>query len=264
MFYKKEKPDVALAPFVECYYSWQGFFEKERIIQSPPTSFCAIVFNFGDPYFAKQGETNPITVPQSFVSGQFTSNYQLILKGNINMVGIVFRPSALFNFFALPMPGLTNNRVDINLVLPQLNTLQERLKNQQENIKSIIDDFLLAQLPQATKKFSFVDQAIEWIDNQNGTCTVDDLALRLRVSRRHLEKKFLEKTGVSPKFYARLKRFSILSNLVIHQNKPDWQELLFNAGFHDQSHLIKEYLEFNRMTPSEYFKNNQELARLND
>jgi AraC-like DNA-binding protein len=91
---------------------------------------------------------------------------------------------------------------------------------------------------------------------------VDGVADELRVSRRYLEKNFLEKVGVSPKFYARIKRFTELSKQVAYGKDWDWQEIISNFGFHDQSHLVKEFLVFNNMNPTDYFQNHKELIRL--
>jgi AraC-like DNA-binding protein len=90
---------------------------------------------------------------------------------------------------------------------------------------------------------------------------VEAVATHLKISRRYLEKKFLEKVGVSPKFYARIKRFGNLSNKIAHNIKIDWQEIVMEYGFHDQSHLVKEFIEFNQMNPSQYHSVHRELTR---
>lgn len=76
-----------------------------------------------------------------------------------------------------------------------------------------------------------------------------------------MEKKFLEKVGVSPKFYARIKRFVSLSKEVAYNENFNWQDIVFEYGFHDQSHLVKEFMEFNQMNPSDYHLKHKELIR---
>ena len=99
------------------------------------------------------------------------------------------------------------------------------------------------------------------LEQLKGCISVEEVATHLKISRRYLEKKFLEKVGVSPKFYARIKRFGNLSNKIAHNEKIDWQEIVMEYGFHDQSHLVKEFIEFNQMNPSAYHLAHKELTR---
>src|SRR5689334_22868482 len=119
MRYLKFKPSLELTSFVECYYVWQGETNGRLEVQSPPNSFTAIVFNYGSPNWAYQHHSELVSVPNTFVSGQFTSNYHIVLDGKINMVGIVLKPSALHNFFGLSMSHLVNSRMPLELLLPQ-------------------------------------------------------------------------------------------------------------------------------------------------
>lgn len=264
MDYRKFNPTVTLQPFVECYFEWTGLAEKEMDIQSPPSTFSAIVFNFNEPYRAYQHDTLPAQVPKAFVCGLFTSNYHLLVEGPIGMMGIVFKSTALHNFFGAPMSSLVNNRMDLNLLLqekaPPLIQSMTEASDTAARIK-ILEAFLLELVPKARLKLNIVDDAVCFIDEKSGRVTVEEVAERFHISKRYLEKKFLEKVGVSPKFYARLKRFSTMANRAVHSEKIDWQGLIHETGLHDQSHLAKEYLEFNKMSPGEYQKHHQELIR---
>ena len=119
MQYTKTKPHPALAPFVECYYHWEGFAADLLDVQSPPNGFCAIVFNAGAPYSCSQGSDTLTAVPLAFVSGQFTSNYRLHLRGAISSTAIVLRPATLHNCFNIRMSHLVNTRASLD-ILPAL------------------------------------------------------------------------------------------------------------------------------------------------
>jgi AraC-like DNA-binding protein len=263
MHYQKFKPCEPLQPFVECYFSWQGLAEEELDVQSPPNSFCAIVFNCSTPYRAYQNITTQMAVPMAFACGPFTSNYHLVLKGEIDIVGIVFRASSLHNFFGLRMSELVNNRMalehlpgDTALIMTTL----KRTTTEQSKVK-VLEEFLLTRLAEAKSRLSVIDEAVELIDQNQGCISVQDVAEQLQISKRYLEKKFLEKVGVSPKFYSRIKRFTHLSKEVAYNKNLNWQDLVFKYGFHDQSHLVKEFMEFNQMNPTDYFTKHQELVR---
>jgi len=264
MRYQKFPPSAELKPFVECYFIWEGEAKESLDVQSPPSSFTAMVFNYGDQYEAYQHSTARAVVPKAFVCGLFTSNYHLVLKGKIGIVGIVFRPSALHNFFGIRMSQLVNSRMALELLLQDKAQwlsahIKEALNDKGRN--QILEEFVLSHLPDAKPRLSVIDEAIELIDRHKGSISVEAVANQLKISRRYLEKKFLEKVGVSPKFYARIKRFSDLSNKVAHSKKFDWQDIVFENGLTDQSHLVKEFLEFNKMNPTDYFLKHNELIR---
>ncbi len=264
MEYRKFAPCAELKPFVECYFVWEGEAKESLDVQSPPSSFNAMVFNYADSYEAYQNSTTRMPVPKAFVCGPFTSNYHLLLKGKIGMSGIVFRSSALHNFFGLRMSQLVNNRMSLELLLPdKAESLWTRVKaaGTDEARVKILEYLLLSLLPEAKARLSVIDEAVEIIDQHKGSISVETVAEQLKISRRYLEKKFLEKVGVSPKFYARIKRFVSLSKEVAYNKNFNWQDIVFEYGFHDQSHLVKEFMEFNQMNPSDYHLKHHELIR---
>lgn len=264
MRYQKFQPAASLQSFIECYFVWKGDAAAGMSVQSPPNSFCSIVFNYGDSYLATQQNTIPVQVPRAFVSGQFTSNYTLELKGTISMAGIVLKPCTIHNFFAVRMSELVNSRVPLSFLpgLPE-DILWSAVKGQatDEGRIKILEELMLSYLNVGKSNLSIIDEAVDYIDSCKGCVSVEAVAVQLKISRRYLEKKFLEKVGFSPKFYARIKRFGNLSNKIAHNPKIDWQEIVQEYGFHDQSHLVKEFMEFNRMNPSQYHLLHREMTR---
>lgn len=264
MRYQKFNASAVLRHFIECYFIWECDAGERLETQSPPNGFGAMVFNYGDPYCAYQGNQEPMPVPMAFVSGQFTSNYHLVLKGKIGIAGIVFKPTSLHNFFDLRMSHLVNSRMPLALMNGiDASLLWGKVKNQyaDEGRIDVLESFVLAWLQKRKSNLSVIDEAVEYMDQFKGCITVDEVAAYFKISRRYLEKKFLEKVGISPKFYARIKRFGALSNIVAHQKKIDWQEIVTVYGFHDQSHLIKEFLDFNQTNPTHYHQLHQEMTR---
>lgn len=264
MRYQKYHSLSELQPFVECYFIWEGDADRGLKVQSPPNAFCSMVFNYGDPYTASQNNSPPMEVPKAFLSGQFTANYTLELKGMIAVAGIVLKPCTVHNMFGSRMSELVNSRAALSFFpgLP-VDILWSAVKNEttDEGKIKILEQLMISYLPVIKSNISIIDEAVEYIDACKGCISVEAVAEKLNISRRYLEKKFLEKVGVSPKFYARIKRFGALSNKIAHQEKIDWQEIVLEFDFHDQSHLVKEFMEFNQMNPSQYHLLHRELTR---
>lgn len=263
MNYQKFLPVSELAAHVECFFEWKGYTEKELDIQSPPSSFCGLVINCGTLMQAHQHNGPRQAVPPAFVCGLFTSNYHLIVKGDIHSVGIVFKPCAVHDFFDIRMSSLVNSRLDLTL-LPGFDTAlctAVRESTSSDNQVGILQGFLLGKLNEAKTKATVVNDVAAEIDRLHGHVEVAALAEYFHISKRYLEKRFLEKVGVSPKMYARIKRFGAVANEVAHAQQVDWQKLVAEGNFHDQSHLIKEFREFNKINPTDYHKTHNEMTR---
>jgi AraC-like DNA-binding protein len=71
-------------------------------------------------------------------------------------------------------------------------------------------------------------------------------------SRKHLAARVQDAVGVGPRCFRRLLRFQTLTTLISQPPPPSWAALAHDAGYCDQSHLIREFREFSGLTPGEY------------
>ena len=179
MRYQKFQPSAGLQPFLKCYFIWDGEARNPLDVQSPPNSFCSMVFNYSSPYQAYQYGSPSMRVPLAFASGQFTSNYHLVLQGKIGMAGIVFKPTTLNNIFGLRMSQLVNSRMPLSLLLgKQADHLLDAIKNQTTDGEriNIMENFVLSYPKQATENQTVIDDAVEYIDACKGAISVEAVA----------------------------------------------------------------------------------------
>lgn len=78
---------------------------------------------------------------------------------------------------------------------------------------------------------------------------VHEVAEALGVSERHLRRVFVEHVGVSPKAFARLKRFRAALAAARGDQLPNWARVALEAGYYDQAHLIAEFRAIAGATP---------------
>lgn len=270
MFYQKYGPAPHLAPFVECYFVWESrqFISPKQpvIIESPPSGYGSLVVNLGDPYAVETPRRGLIPVPPLFLLGQSTRQYKLHLTGPVSMVGAVFRPAGLGSLFGLPMIEFTDERIDLTAVLGQQTTLlAEQLADTQLPAArvTVLESFLSRQLLRHSLVPDRIDYTANLIVSRRGIVSVNELVDDAFLCQRQFDRKFLQRVGVSPKFYARIRRVGYLCSVLAHQhwNVTDWQDLIFRAGYYDQSHFIKEFTEFTGRNPSVYLKTNTELTQ---
>lgn len=269
MFYQKFVPAPVLSPFVECYFVWESRRtitpQTPVVIESPPTGFGSLVFNLGVPYAVETPRLGKTTVPGQFLTGQATRQYRLHLNGAISMVGIVFKPAGLGSLFGVPMHEFADERADARAVLGvTIDQLADQLANSPTNPERVVclEEFLLARLLKNNIRPDRLDFTANQIVGQKGIIHLPSLTDDAFLCRRQFERKFLDRVGVSPKFYARIRRIGHLCS-VMASNRwqvSDWHDLLVGAGYYDQSHFIKEFTEFTGKRPSLYVKDNVELS----
>ncbi len=72
-------------------------------------------------------------------------------------------------------------------------------------------------------------------------------------SRKHLANRVRDAIGVGPRAFRRLLRFQTLVGLIGAEGRgPDWAGLAHDAGYCDQSHMIREFGEFSGLSPTAY------------
>jgi AraC-like DNA-binding protein len=268
MIYQKFQPATVLKPFVECYYIWQSGHEpvKDLVVESPPNGFCSIVFNSGDVYFLHNKKYEKLEVPKEFVAGQAIYSYKLFLNGNISIAGIVFRPSGLATLFNLPVYQYTEERIDLKKVFMPF--IVEKYAAEIAGVTDatakakLLENFVL-QFYEANKpEPDYIDEAANKIVDSYGLLNVNELMENIYMSRRNFERRFFKKVGLSPKYYARIRRIGYSLNLVAGKKKVDWAKVFSECEYYDQSHFIKDFLEFTGRTPQQYLEENSELGNL--
>ncbi len=270
MIYQKFRPCEILQPFVECYFIWQSEnpITDTLVVESPPTGFCSIVFNIGDPYFLQNKKYEYLQVPSQFISGQSIYSYKLFLKGNISLAGIVLKPTALASLFQLPAFEYTEERIALESVFKSsvINHLADAIQPATDGNEKgkLLEGFVLQYYLQNKPKQDSIDYAANTIIEKNGMIHISDILKDVFMSRRNFERRFFKKVGLSPKYYSRIRRMGYLLNLIAGKKKVDWARIFSECEFYDQSHFIKDFIEFTGRSPKQYLEENNELANLVD
>lgn len=106
------------------------------------------------------------------------------------------------------------------------------------NVKSIKRDLL-------------VEAAVEMIEKSKGEMRVSDIAESLNICTRQLLRRFKERSGLTPKQFARFRRIRAAA-IAMTENQTSWAEAAAEFGFSDQSHLSHEFTSVTRRTPKNF------------
>nr|WP_262899485.1 helix-turn-helix domain-containing protein [Chryseosolibacter histidini] len=85
-----------------------------------------------------------------------------------------------------------------------------------------------------------------------GKVSLDWLAGESCLSPKQFTRKFYERTGVNPKTYLKIIRFTKAVNIKNAYPDRDWLQIAFECGYFDYQHLVKDYKEFTKNTPNDF------------
>jgi len=101
---------------------------------------------------------------------------------------------------------------------------------------------------------SSVIKAQEWIEqNQTQSIDYEKLAMKFRMSRRSLERRFKQATGVTPLVYLQQLRVEIAKRL-LEEGNLTFNDITYEVGYEDISFFRKVFVRLTGLRPKEYQK----------
>lgn len=266
MIYEKFQPVSALQPYVMCYYvlEHRHYLSEAVELHSPPSGLAGMVFNYGEAGWVLQANGKSSQTPNYFIAGQFKKNYNLQLKGEVGMLGVVFWPAAIPHLFGIPMVEFTEQRIDLSLIIGyEAEILRQQILECESSLSRtrVLEHYLLQKLHQAFPSLDIVDCAVKTILDQKGILSIRQLSDHLCISSRQFCRRFTEKVGVRPKLFARIKRFNYVSHFM-QTDFIEWSDMVYEGGYYDQSHFIKDFSEFSGKNPSEFVNYKRKLSHV--
>ena len=86
-----------------------------------------------------------------------------------------------------------------------------------------------------------------------GNVTVTELADAAAVSERQMERKFIERIGLSPKKFIRNVRITQVFRLLKQKPDYDWLDVIYRCNYFDQAHFTRDFKALTGETPTHYF-----------
>ncbi len=167
------------------------------------------------------------------------------------VIYVRFRPNGLHAFTKIHQMELNNCVVDASQVFGSaINELWDRLASSDDPGEMIrqVEAFFINRLHRTVYAPPMVTYMLEHINSP-----LTQLANETGYSTRYLTKTFQKFIGVGPKTFQRIQRFhSVVSELNHHPGKLDWYDVVFQYGYHDQAHFIKEFRDFSGLSPQNY------------
>lgn len=198
------------------------------------------------------------TMPDLLLVGPQTSRRADLLLGHSwSTFAIHFQPSAFVRLFGgVPVAALTDRAVDARDVLgASVAALHERLLRctasaaMARTAERFLEQRLASALP-----LHVTGRAAEAILDSHGRMTVAGAIQLSGLSERHFERRFIEHMGVPPKLFARIARLNYVVRLKRQRPSLTWAQISQDAGYFDQTHLVKDFKAMAGATPGAFLR----------
>lgn len=252
-FYKPRPP---LSKFVDSFWLYQASQLQHKSARILPTGTLELVINLPRNellFYDAERHENYSRFSGAIVSGAHGHGFTGTEETSI--IGVHFKPGGAFPFLGLPAGDLADTHVDLETLWgSSAGRLRERLcesRNSAERFQ-LLEDALLSRLCHEVEHYYAVSTALEMFGKNQGRPTVRDAANYLGLSQRRFIQVFKAEVGMTPKLFSRIQRFQQTRSFIQLNPSPNWAALALDFGYCDQSHLIREFLEFSGLSPSRF------------
>ena len=265
MEYLEYDPWPELAAFISVVWTLEGEAGGMDEDAQPvlPDGQPEIVLHFGDPFVRVNADGRIEPQPGLLFAGQLTERLILRPTGRIAVLGIRFRPfgaAALLRVAQHELAGLTPG---LDTVSPELSRALDQVRSMTGELSDAVwhAQGVLSLRVQRSAVDPRVSAAVDAIRRSGGVMAMDDVARHAAITRRHMERRFLEQVGIPPKRLARIARFQrALRILEAVDSSRRGAETAADCGYADQSHFIRDFRDLAGCSPAQHLLRRGELT----
>jgi AraC-like DNA-binding protein len=159
-------------------------------------------------------------------------------------VQVFLRPLAAYTIVGMPVSELAGQAVDLLDVVGRVGApVLERLRAEATWPRrfALLDQLLLDRRSAGPRPAPEVRRAYQLLDSTAGAMPVGRVADEVGWSHKRLAARFTQQIGLPPKAAARLLRFDRVLRALDAADRPPWTRIAVEAGYTDQSHLIRDF-----------------------
>jgi AraC-like DNA-binding protein len=262
----RRHPQPALRPFVKTLWVSDQTSEQHRRAADRehvlPTGDMHLVFRLSDHplhLFNDSLDACGHTVGCTVVGGVRAAFYVRDVSKPACSVGAQLYPWAAKVLFGAPaneLAGRHSRLEDLwgrSAASARTRLLEER---DPERRLDALESILASRLPKLRGLHPAVALSLEQFTR---TADVHAVVTQSGYSHRRFITLFRHALGLTPKLYCRVQRFQRVLKRVATDQAASWVDLAIAAGYSDQSHFNREFLEFTGVTPGDYRKTSPDL-----
>ena len=238
-----------------------------------PDGTTELMLNFGGPYVRYTGPdaTRGEMVAGSHILGLRERGVFIEQRGRLDVFAIRFRMAGIAPFVRLPARALTQQSVPLGDVWgPLAGELEACVADASSSsgrvvAASAVLHARLSSMPR-DRLATRAHDATQLVFRSGGSMTVERLGTALGMSYKALERLFEERLGMTPKRALRVARF----NRALHtlqrsaSARGALSRVAHEAGYADQAHFSREFLDLVGLTPSAFLAQRFTIATVTE
>lgn len=247
-------PTRALQPFVSAIWYYEGDFDhaRERIL---PTGTMQLLVNLAEDELRSYHGEGYATLERTHgasVCGPYARHFAIDTAEQRSIMGVSFRAGGARPFFRPTATAMHEQHVPLDALWGREGrTLRERLLDARtigdrlETLEAALREHVVQPL-EPDEAMAFAVAALE------RGMPVAAVRERLGMTPARFIARFADAVGLTPKRFARLRRFQRLLRSIDGSADVDWAGVAADGGFADQAHLVNEFRAFAGITPTRY------------
>lgn len=265
MEYTESAPPPALRRYVQCFWQLRapaGDPAPQRVL---PDGSVELVLHLGDRFRRHDPDGSVGMQPRALVVGVADRWLMIEAGGAVDLVGVRLRPGLAGGVLGIPQSALGGECHDLDdLDVKPLRGILEAVGNAPTapERQAVLEHGLLAASLQARKPPEVLRHATDWIVATAGRGPIGGFVSQTGRSQRHLERQFQREMGLTPKGFARLRRFQAVAARLANPAPPALATLAIQSGYTDQAHLTREFRAFAGTTPAAFWRETHPLSDL--
>jgi AraC-like DNA-binding protein len=261
MLFKSFTPSASLREHIKEYLMIHLVFDDNTrlpVKNYPANPEEGIWFTVRGNLFSQDPVSNLIEErPTITIFGQPSKRQNLIVTNVLLLLKIRFQPGGLFRLLGIPMTELLDKNYEADLIIgKEINEINEQLMyaaNYEEMI-GIVDKYFEKKFNQIKRYDMPVDKIGQYILQKPLNFNLVETARQACLSISRFEKRFEQRIGTTPKYYARLCRFFQAYEMKEYNPALDWLSIAIHNGYHDYQHLVKDFKQFAGTTPAVFLE----------
>ena len=193
--------------------------------------------------------------PRATLYGKRLENKTITLEPGFDYFG--FRPYSERGIKKLNsnLIDLCDGEAPLNEVIHDSDIIEKiHLGKSFEERINIFDDFAQKYIIDNGKITDFTNYVYRAICYSRGNMRMEDITSYTGYSERYVRKKFKEFYGIAPKRFSSIIRFQNSLQMLLNFNKCEFSDVVYDSGFYDQAHFIREFKKFAATTPSSFME----------
>lgn len=251
---RRLRPSLGVRAVVRGYSERTGTSEGPGVVVALPGRPAQFLEIYLDTPYRVSTEGSPFhEAPEAVLVGASTRHStRLWVRGPVATFHIGFQPTGFHRLFGLPMDRIVDRGAPADsLGLGALDELVDQVRRAAdfESRARVADRWIALRLA-GSRPDEPLDRLARLIRRAGGAPPVAEMAARIGLSPRQLQRRFIEQVGMAPKLYARTVRFEAVLETRERAPQMTWAALAQRHGYFDQAHLLRDAHAFTGAPPS--------------